>query len=213
MKSGFLQRILIAKLFTYKDGRLLLMDVPCYLWSLNVLVLMHRFLEDEFGQQGRSILFKVMETQCILAAKMTQKRFGFSGLKAIKMQLEQGEMIGGGETELIRADVKKPEFIVKVKSTFAEEYKNTFGLRQHPVDDMILGAYTGLFQEQTGNKKLVCIETQCIATGKPYCEFVIREKGTFDIRKPDIARQLPLRFKHDVSKYLDPLGPPVRRKI
>ncbi len=214
MTSGFLKRIILAKLIKFNEGQLMLADVPCYLWSLHVLVIMHRLLEKEFGDKGRTILFKTMETQCILAARMTQNRFGYTGLKALKMQLDQGEMVGGGKTELVKADFEKPEFIVKVYSTFAEEYVNTFGQQKHPVCDIILGAFTGLFQEQTGNKNLVCVETQCRAMGKQYCTFVIKEKSQFNIGDPFIARQMPVPFKANSKKFLtSQIGPPVRRKM
>ena len=213
MMSSFLQRIVINKEIKFKDGGLFLMNSPAYMFSLNALVIAQDMLSKELGEKGRFVLFKMMEAQTTMAGKMMLNRFGFPKEKALKLQLGHGEMIGGGRTQLVKADFKNNHFIVKVDSTFAKEYLNTFGQQKTAIDTMTCGAFTGLFRTLTGNKNLICIETNCIASGKPHCEFVIKDKKLFNLKDKKISSQIPPKINYNFDKVMkDKMGVPIRKR-
>lgn len=215
MASEFLKRIMMGRLLKYKEGGYLtLMDVPCHLWSIRTLVIMHHLLDEEMGKKGRSLMYKAQEIQSTMAARMTETRFGLKDVGAIKHHLQQGEVIGAGTAELVRADFKKFEFIINVQSTFAKEYLRALGIQEHPVDDMIRGAFTVLFREHLKRDDLLCIETLCIAMGKQVCQFTIKPEEDWDLTRKEIAYQLPEEFKLEKKAvFKDALGFPVKRDL
>ena len=121
-------------------------------------------------------------------------------------------MIGAGVTKLVRADLSKPEFIIRVDSTFAKEYRQTLGIQKHPVDDMARGAFAGLLKVHTGNDDLLCVETQCMAMGKPACHFIVKPMDQWDLKDPSIVYQLTQPLGQEAESFLGKkLGFPVRR--
>lgn len=187
----FMAKIKATNQLEYKDNNLYLMGTPAYLFSLNVLVLMQNALKEKYGKDGLSIMYDFLAVQTKLAALMMKNRFGFSAEQGLKMQIGQVQMIGAGKAEFTRMDFEKNHFIIKTKSTFAEEYKKTFGVQKEPIDWFLKGAYTSLVSEYIGREDLVCIETSCITQGKEYCEFVIKPKSEFNLDDPEINNQIP----------------------
>ena len=198
---NFMKKVIFGNQIKYvDDGYLMVLGSPGFLFSLNVLVLTQKMLEEEYGHKGKDIMYKMLEMQTKMGAKMMLDRFGYSPQKALEMQTGQAEMIGAGTLELIKVDTEKNHFILRAQSTFAKEYVKTFGIQKDVVDAMLLGGLTTLLREMSKNQNLIGIETQCIAQGKPYCEFVIRDKKDVDMKDPKIKKQICSDFKWDVSK-------------
>lgn len=212
MVHPFLSRILRGKQVEHKEGYFYLLGVPSFIFSLDTLVVMQKMLEQEYGQKGLSIMFQFLGYQTRMAAKMMKNRFGFPTEKAMRMQQGHVDMVGAGKIDFVRMDFKNNHFILKGESTFGREYLRTFGIQKEPVDWMFKGGVTNLISEYTGRKDIVCIETSCVAQGKPYCEFVAKPKKDFDLKNPKIKKQLPLEFKWDIDKIIKKhaLGMPKR---
>ncbi|MBN2142423.1 4-vinyl reductase [Candidatus Woesearchaeota archaeon] len=200
----FMRKLLFEKQIKHEaGGYLMVLGSPGYLLSLNVMVIVHKLLEEEFGKKGSDVFYKILEIQTKMGAKMMIKRFGYSPQKALEMQQGHAEMIGAGTVDLVHVDTEKNQYILRAQSTYAKEYLKTFGLQKYPVDVLFRGGMTSLLREMTQNEDLICIETQCIAQGKPYCEFVIKNKSEFNLKDSLIKRQLPEKFKFDLSKLTD----------
>jgi hypothetical protein len=199
----FMKRFLIEKQLQHKEGGyLMVLGSPGYLLSLDVMVMVHKLLETEFGKKGSDVFFKILEMQTQMGAEMMIKRFGYSPEKALIMQQGHAEMIGAGTVEIVHSDSKKNHYILRAHSTYAKEYFNLFGVQSDPVDVLFRGGMTSLLRVMTKNNNLMCVETQCIAQGKPFCEFVIKDKSEFDLKDPKIKKQIPEKFKFDLSKML-----------
>jgi predicted hydrocarbon binding protein len=201
---NFMKKIIFGNQIKYVDGGyLMVLGSPGFLFSLNVLVLTQKLLEEEFGKKGKDVMYKILEMQTKMGAKMMLERFGYSPEKALQMQTGHAEMIGAGTLELVKVDTVKNFYVLRSQSTFAKEYVKTFGMQADPVDSMLLGGLTVLLKEMTRNPNLIGVETQCIAQGKPYCEFVIRDKKDVNLKDPAVKKQLCSNFKFDISKLSD----------
>ncbi|MBN1792720.1 4-vinyl reductase [Candidatus Woesearchaeota archaeon] len=210
---AFMKKLIFGNQIKYApEGYLMVLGSPGFLLSLNVLVLTQKLLEEEFGKKGRDVMFKILEMQTKMGAKMMLDRFGYAPEKALDLQTGHAEMIGAGTLELVKVDVKNQHYILRSQSTFAKEYIKTFGPQKRPVDAMLMGGLTTLLKEMTRNKNLVGVETQCIAQGKPYCEFVIRDKKYVNMKDPSVKFHICGDFKWDSDKITEQPVPIRARK-
>jgi hypothetical protein len=202
---SILQRVLRFKAIKHEQGgRLTLWGIPANLWPSYSMVYLQRLMEKDLGsRKTSSILYAMGKFQSIQTFRMVSKRFGYAKTipdkaKLLKFNTGQAEMGGLGTGEWVRLDFEKGIFILRGRSTFAEEYKRFFGIQSHHVDYFIRGCLEAYIDAVSENKKMFCIETSCIATGKNYCEYIVREKG--DFKRDEIAGQEVDELTTDIRK-------------
>ena len=130
-------------------------------------------------KEADRIWYYAGKSQARLGSDLVDKKYGYSkSLKSKKKILEldigQPEIVGMGKFDLMRADFKNNIFISRCRSSpYAEVYKMFFGLQKECVDFWLMGIWAGGI-EPIVNEKLVCFETNCVAKGDKYCEFIIK---------------------------------------
>jgi len=198
---AIVQRVMKFKAIQHKDGKFLLWGIPCFISELYTFIYEQRLLEDELGvKKASSILYSMGQLQVEKSAKMITERFGYAKTITEKSKLAdfnigQSEMVGLGQFKFIRKDFGKGFFIVRGKSPIAEEYKRFFGIHKNHVDYLIRGMIGGMGNWLTGEKCL-CLETQCIAMGKQYCEFLVKPVEKWDIEDPLYKSQMIEKIKN-----------------
>lgn len=96
-------------------------------------------------------------------------------------------LAGWGNLEINSLDLKNKQAILNFSgSSFAKAY----GQSDYPIDNLVRGYVTGQYQVILGTS-VEGVETKCIATGDPFCQFHIQPKDRFDLRDPKTKRQLP----------------------
>lgn len=209
----FLKRIIFGKQLKHDKGQLVLLGVPSYLFALNSLVTFQKMLEDAHGKTGLSYMYYLLGYQTGMGAKIMKNRLGMAKEKAMQMHMGQSEMVGAGNIEFVRMDMKANHFVLRSESSFAKEYLHAFGQQKEPVDWMFKGGITYLLNEYLERDDMVCIETSCIAQGKQYCEFLAKPAKDFDLKDPEIKKQLPEKVDFDFKKIMEKnfMGMPQRK--
>jgi predicted hydrocarbon binding protein len=206
---AFLKRLIANNEVKFdNDGRFTIMKTPAFIFSMNLLTIMQDALLKEKGKEGARIFFDMLRVQSFMGARIMRNRFGFDKKTGLQQQLGHAQLIGIGSLEFVKMDIENDEYIVRSISCFAEEYKKVFGMQKQPVDILLQGGLNGMLQGHTGNDNMLCIETSCIAAGKKYCEFIIKDKSKFDLKDPNVASQIYPELKYDYEKVMHSLGVP-----
>jgi len=190
---AILQRVMRFKSIQHKNGKLLLWNIPAILIPAYSFIFLQRLMENDVGRRkASSVLYALGKFQSIQTFKMVSERFGYAKTindkrKLLEFNTGQSEVAGLGTGKWIRIDLKNKVFILRGRSTIAEEYRRFFGLQKLPVDYFIRGCLAAYAEAVSEAENLFCIETSCISMGKKHCEFVIKEKTSFD--KNEVASQ------------------------
>lgn len=204
--SSILQRIESFKAMEHKDGKLYLVGIPFSLIPILTHALLNKILLEKSPKNWASILYQLGNFQGRLGINSINKKFGYAKtindkVKLINFNLGQGEVTGLGSWKLIRADTKQKSFIFKGKSPIAEKYRNIFGIQREIIDYYMSGIFSGLLSETFG-EPFASIENQCIATGKEFCELVV--KPLKSLSKKEVKYYLkPDKLFKDLSKMVD----------
>jgi hypothetical protein len=192
-----LEKVIRFRALQWKDGKLFLFNVPGVLSQVYVIAYQQRLLENQVGiKRASNILYNGGKFQARQGAKLFNKRFGYAHTfidkkKLLYFNLEQSSLTGFGGLKWIRLDFDKNIFIMTGKSALAEEYLRFFGLQKNSVDHWIRGCAAAMIGEVvTKDKKMLCIETKCLAKGNPYCEFIIKPIENWDKKDPLVKAQL-----------------------
>ena len=191
---AILQRVMKFKAIKHKDGKFLLWDIPCFISELYTFIYLQRLIEDGMGsRKASSIIYSMGFLQAGKGLKMVVDRFGYAKTiqdkkKLMDFNLGQSEMVGIGSLECVRADFEKEVFIFRGRSPIGEEYRKFFGTQRAPVDHFLRGCL-GSMVEWVTKKRCLCIETQCVAMGKRYCEFVVKPVPGWDRKDPLYSNQ------------------------
>ena len=180
-----LEKVIRFGALQWKDGKLLLHGIPVFIALASTIILQQKILDNVCGKSMTcSIMYSLAKLQAKQGTAVMMERFGYAHKiedkkKIFEFNMGQSDVLGSGKLIGIKLDFNKQIFIIKSKSTFAEEYKRTFGLETHPVDYFLRGSLAGGL-EPLVNKKMLCIETKCVAQGNPYCIFVIKPIEKWD---------------------------------
>ncbi|MBI2549197.1 hypothetical protein HYW21_07655 [Candidatus Woesearchaeota archaeon] len=191
-----LQKVLGFKAFQHRDGKLFLWGVPGTLSPLYVSVYLVRLMEKELGEKKTmSLFYHSGRFQGKQAFEIISKNFGYAETLHDKKELllfntGQGDVIGLGSFEWTMVDFNKKYFVAKVKSNIAEEYKRFFGNRKSGVDYFVRGIVS-TFVEELIKEPTLTIETKCVGSGKPFCEFVTKPVKHWDKNDPLVKEQTP----------------------
>ncbi len=198
---AILQRVMKFKAMQHKDGKFLLWGIPSIISEMYTFVYLQRLLENELGnKKAASILYSMGYLQAENGIRMVSDRFGYAKTikdkrKLMEFNTGQCEMVGMGSVKCIMTDFKNEIFIIRGESTVAHEYKRFFGIQKNQVDHILRGAI-GALVDLLINKKCLCVETKCLATGKQYCEFLVKPLDKWDNKDPLFKSQQIERVKN-----------------
>jgi predicted hydrocarbon binding protein len=197
---AILQKVMKFKAIQHNEGKVLLWGIPCFISELYIFIYLQRLLENELGQKkAASMLYSLGQLQAEEGTRMITERFGYAKSiqdkrKLIEFNLGQGEMVGAGRSEIVRLDFDEEVMVIRCDSPIAGEYKRFFGPQKKPVDHFIRGMLDGMGGLVTSKERL-CVEAQCIASGKQYCEFIIKPLERWDKNDPVFKAQSVSREK------------------
>jgi len=212
--SKILEKITRFKLIKIQDDKLVLAGVPGSLSPLYVTAYFQRLLEKCYGKKKTmDLLYNAGRFQGRQAFRIFSKRFGYAEKikdkkELLEFQTSQSIVIGHGKFEWVKIDFENNVFIIRGKSTYGDEYKRFFGLQKEPIDYFHRGLIVSFIEELT-KRKMLCIETQCIAQGKTFCEYVVRPYEKWEKKdmlvKNQIITNLPdiKELGAQIDPYLD----------
>ncbi len=173
-----LQRVMKFKAIKHDRGKFLIWGNPAFIDPIYIQLYYHKLVEKSCKSEANRIRYHVAKFQAEIGTRIINERFGYAKTLKEKQSLTifnqgQTEVLGLGSFNIIRMDFKNNIFMYKGVSPFAEEYKRFFGLQKKPVDYWLMGMWAGAFEVITG-KKMLCLETKCVASGASSCEFVVK---------------------------------------
>lgn len=174
--SNVFKKLLFSRALHFGEGKVEILGLTGVIIPISAFCDLQRQLIKTMGAEEASKNIKeIGRAQGKLAIKSGISKFGKLSEKFLKLEVGLAEMLGWGEFDLIRVDVKKATGVVHVKSNFAKEYIKRFGKSKTNLDFFLTGLIEG-FAENFSNRKVECKEISCIGTGKPYCEFEFKPK-------------------------------------
>ncbi len=203
--------VIVQKVVAFKaikheeDGGLSLWGIPIVLNDLKLEVITQNLMGKEFGEKKvMEVLYNLGKLQAVNAVKTVMEKYGYAKSipekkKSIEFNVGQLAMIGRGQYETIKCDLIKNIVIFKGKSPFATRYKQIFSLQKKAVDFLARGLLAGGTEYLIG-KKVLCIETKCIANGKPSCEFTVKPVEDWDKNDPLVKEQIVEEIKEIFSE-------------
>jgi len=204
MFGSMVEKILRFNALKWKNGKVLLWNMPSLITALYVLVYQHATVEKLYGKQAViDVFYNLGKFQAKQAFKIVEKRFGYgqklSKTNLLRFNTTWGEFIGIGKFKWVKVDMKSKTFILQGRSAVAEEYKKFFGIKKDNfVDHYIRGQAAGLIEELI-DYPVFCIETKCIAAGHPLCSFIIKpldELKTHPLFKSQKPKKQFEKFSH-----------------
>ncbi len=192
--SPLLLKALGLKALKHKEGKLSMWGVYGTLSLLSSQVYLQKLLETNLGlKKSRAYFYTVGRHQGKQAFRMLSGRFGYAKTikdkaKLLKVIATQCEVVGHGQFQWIRIDLKNKLCVLAGRSSLAEEYKKIFGIKKYPVDYFLAGI-ASMFVEEIIKEKVFCMETACLAMGKRYCEFVIKPVRNWDKKDKQFKEQ------------------------
>ena len=85
---------------------------------------------------------------------------------------------GWSKIEYVKSDVINYEFILRLYDNWeCNTILKNKGIQKEPQSVFIRGMLEGFFKEVFDGIDFIAVETKCIASGDPYCEFVIKPRG------------------------------------
>jgi len=179
-----------ARLLNIKDGNIKVWDIPMNIIPTFVLRDLQKDLIETMGY--RKAFEKIYSNTKSGSAEYNKnfiKSQGFTDKrKIIDWQTKIVSLSGWGTIEIAKIDFENDAYVAHFKEIpFARQY----GKVKYPVDFLVCGFIAGGFSAALG-KNLECYETQCIAQGKPYCEFIVGQKKTIDKKRETLWKSLNL---------------------
>lgn len=187
------KKLMFAREIDFEEGSIKLLGHPIVMCPITTFVEMRRILE---RIDSTAFLYHASKNSGLGYMKNMKKKFGMKSRDLMKWGVNTISLAGWGKTKILTADFdKKIAHLLLEDSTFVQCYGKSKG----PVDDVFRGyiasAATIFFKTD-----MDAIETKCKAKGDRLCEVVAKPKGSFDIKKPEIRKQLFLK-KEFGGKY------------
>ena len=176
-----------------EKGEIFVWNVPAMLFPINTFVFLQKTLELKYGDDAKHILYQLGKLQAKMGTEIMIDKFGFKRDKqTFEFTNQQTQLIGNGVLEFIKCDFKNKYFLLKnFHVPFARHYLRTYGLQKEPVDHFIRGTIAGGTIPYVQDESMVVIEKQCIAMGKPYCIFEVKQADKWDLKDKLVKSQFP----------------------
>ncbi|MEM4257005.1 MAG: 4-vinyl reductase [Candidatus Diapherotrites archaeon] len=183
MLNSFYDKFIFANALQYKQNNFYLANLPFVILPVSVLI---SIAEKNDKNLDLSLYYSVKDSITYSLRKELELDFGIEGKKSIDFMRTFFTASGWGSIEIIDIDTEKGRAIVKVEnSPVAKNVKNT----KKPCDTFLRGFLAGIFTIYF-KIDVDCVETKCIATGSPNCEFIIKPLKEFNFENPLTRSQL-----------------------
>ncbi len=182
----------------FKDGEILLWDIPCQFQTMRTLVTLQDLFLKKYGRETLDFWYYIAKAQARHGAIMMYDRFGMKkNRESVDIALSHGELVGLGKPSYIKFDMENKHFIIKYENNpFAKEYVNFRGMQKEVIDHWLRGAVAGSHEVLCGDKlEMVSIETSCIAMGKEECIIECKEASAWDKNNEIVKSQFPGPFE------------------
>jgi predicted hydrocarbon binding protein len=206
--NNWLKRLISTNSFEYKDGELIVLKTPVWLYPLNTSVILQKTLEDKYGKDIADLYYGLGKMQAEMGMNQMLKIFGYKkDLKFLKDSMDQPKTIGYGNLNLERYDEKsKTIFFKNTNTPFARKYMELFGVQKEPVDHFIRGACAAAGEVMFGEECLA-IEQTCIAQGKEFCIFEVKPLKNWNpkdlmIKKQSVKKVGLIEKNRGLKKFL-----------
>ncbi len=161
-----------------KSGILRLSDQPCLILRPEVIVSIHKQLEQTLGGSAKGILYLAGERSSDAGLKfLGALTSGVSvplTLEGAKRIIDASALTGWGRTEIVHFDPERGRLTVaRHNSAIAKAY----GPSKKPVCHFLAGWMAGIGRLLVG-KELLCEEISCLAQGQDRCEFELQPMPT-----------------------------------
>ena len=173
MLSGFIKRLLMARQAQFVEGDVKIFAMPFLLSPVDHHVVLYGKLKGAC-KNPELVLFETGKDTAKIMVSYFKKKFSMGkGTELVNLWKNIFDSSGYGELQIIALKAGEGKAIFQIKnSAFAKQYLAANGRPGKPIDHHIAGLLAGFMSEMTG-KDVKCEETKCIASGGPYCEFVI----------------------------------------
>lgn len=184
LPSGILEKTKRFKELRHENGKVYLWNYTALIDPLITQAYYVRLLEKLCGREEiNKARYFAGKIQAIKGLEIINQKFGYAKTIPGKKKLfyfnaGQSEILGFGKYKWT-LDFRKNYFVGTTRSPFAEEYMKMWGTQKAPVDHWFMGAWAGCAEAIT-KKKMVCVETRCIAKGNTICEFVVKSPDKWD---------------------------------
>jgi len=179
-----------AKLLNISDGNISVWNIPMNIIPTFVLRDLQKDLIKELGY--RKAFEKIYSSTKSGSAEYNKNFISSQGFtdkrKIIDWQSKIVSLSGWGTIEIAKIDFEKDEYIAHFKEN---PFTKKYGKTTYPIDFFICGFIAGGFTASIG-KELECYESECLAQGKPYCEFIVGPKKVIDKKRNALWKSLNL---------------------
>ena len=192
--SAILEKVLRTKSIKWEDGKVIMWGINGLFSPMFSSVYLQRVIEEKSShKQAMEFFYWQGKFQGHQGAKMTNQKFGYvktipDKINLLKFSTDQSQLTGLGKFKWVRANFEDDIFICSGNSVFAEDYKKYAGLSQFSVDYFIRGQVAAMVESVHG-KKVLCVETHCIAKGDSECVFVAKPYDSWDKSNQDYKDQ------------------------
>jgi len=166
-------------------GRMSLLGQPIGMICLPTLLKLEQSLSSRGLPNETYSVAKSAAEEWFLRMK---NEYGITSLKELtKWSSTIISLAGWGNLSVKSLDLEKKRALLDFSdSSFAKAH----GHSEHPVDNLVRGYTAGQYQVILGTE-VESVETRCNAKGDPVCQFLIQPKESFDLKDPEVKRQLP----------------------
>ncbi|MEM4949329.1 MAG: hypothetical protein QW392_08925 [Candidatus Jordarchaeales archaeon] len=175
-------RKILSEVVVDGDGRVFYRGVRYVFLDQDLFMCVFEELMDLMGASMRAFMFPFVELSGYTVARQLMDS-GVPPERVIEAYAEYNNPRGWGLTEAVRVDLDKPEVVVRMYNQYVSSWlrENVKDLdKRFPFYECAWGfSWVGAVRAALerlgrGSVKLVVEETECLARGGRYCEFVVK---------------------------------------
>ena len=122
--NDYLKRLLATGQLQFVKGKILINGVPMIMQTAYISSYITNMLKK--SNEGMSLLYWSGFTQGFMATQFVQNTFKYPKKEdAYKTIVGQSDMLGFGDMKIMRLNVEKPDIVISLNSSLAQEYHKT----------------------------------------------------------------------------------------
>lgn len=204
-----IEKIIRGKELVFDGGEFKIWGMYAVMFPINTFVFLYKALRDKYGKGINDILYSLGKIQVENAIQVLIQRFGLQKMEdVITSVVQQSELAGLGNSELVKIDFKEKSMIIKnLNSPFCIEYKKLFGSSKEPVNYYLVGAAAG-FGKGLFKEEMIAIEKECIAQGNSFCIVEATETDKLDLKEENTKKEFPKNIidNSTFGQYMNPIA-------
>ncbi len=187
------KKLMFAREIDFERGNISLLGHPVIMCPVSTFTEIRRMLE---VIDATALLYLASKKSGLSYIRTLQKKFGMKPYDLLKWGINTISLAGWGNTEILKFDMEK-----KTSITILEDSKfvKSYGHSSVPIDDIFRGFAAATASICFGIDSDV-IEIKCKSMGAPRCEIIAKPAGEFDLKNPEINKQLIIQ-NENVAKF------------